>query len=181
MHIFAAPARRPAFAALAAFAACAALAACGPSGGPSNTSGAGAGAGNAASANPPPAAPSSAPSAEDAAILAGLPAPYNEGDLVKGRREFAKCRSCHTIEKGGPNRVGPALHGIFGRRAGATPGFQYSDAVRNAGFDWDAAKLDQWLVDPKGFLPGNRMSFAGIKDETARRDLIAYIKVESAK
>jgi cytochrome c len=128
-----------------------------------------------------PATSTAAPSAEDSKILASLPAPYNEGNLDAGRREFAKCKSCHVIEAGAGNRVGPNLHGLFGRKAGALEGFQYSDAVKNAGFVWDAGQLDSWLKDPKGFLPGNRMSFVGVKDEIKRRDLIAYIKVESQK
>lgn len=131
----------------------------------------------------PPAtpAPAAGPSPEDAKILASLPTPYNEGDLANGRRQFAKCRSCHVIEKGGDNRVGPALHGVFGRTAGSAAGFNYSPALKGAGFVWDAGKLDQWLADPKGFLPGNRMTFVGLKQEKDRRDVIAYIKVESAK
>jgi cytochrome c len=133
----------------------------------------------AAPAAPAPAAPG--PSPEDAKILASLPVPYNEGDLANGRRQFAKCRSCHVIEKGGDNRVGPALHGIFGRTAGTAAGFAYSPALKGAGFVWDGGKLDQWLADPKGFLPGNRMTFVGLKQEKDRRDVIAYIKVESAK
>ncbi len=130
---------------------------------------------------PPAPAADTGPSAADLDILKTLPAPYNTADLVNGRRQFAKCKSCHVIEKGGANRVGPALHSVFGRKAGTAPGFQYSDAVKNAGFIWDADKLNQWLLDPRGFLPGNRMSFAGIKPEADRRDVIAYIKVESAK
>ncbi|OYU77853.1 MAG: cytochrome c family protein [Alphaproteobacteria bacterium PA3] len=133
----------------------------------------------AAPVAPAPAAPG--PSPEDAKILASLPAPYNEGDLANGRRQFAKCRSCHVIEKGGDNRVGPALHGVFGRTAGTAAGFTYSPALKGAGFVWDADKLNQWLADPKGFLPGNRMTFVGLKQEKDRRDVIAYIKVESAK
>jgi len=133
----------------------------------------------ASPAAPAPAAPR--PSPEDAKTLASLPTPYNEGDLANGRRQFAKCRSCHVIEKGGDNRVGPALHGIFGRTAGTAAGFAYSPALKGAGFVWDGGKLDQWLADPKGFLPGNRMTFIGLKQEKDRRDVIAYIKVESAK
>ncbi|MCE2891736.1 MAG: c-type cytochrome [Hyphomonadaceae bacterium] len=135
----------------------------------------------APAAAPATPAPAAGPSPEDAKILAGLPAPYNEGDLANGRRQFAKCRSCHVIEKGGDNRVGPALHGVFGRTAGTAAGFNYSPALKGAGFVWDAGKLDQWLADPKGFLPGNRMTFVGLKQEKDRRDVIAYIKVESAK
>lgn len=116
---------------------------------------------------------------ERAAILATLPAPYNEGDLENGRRVFARCRSCHTLAEGGPDMTGPNLWGVFGRRAGSRDGFRYSEAVRNAGFVWDAEHLDGWLAAPREFLPGNRMAFAGVDDETDRRDLIAYLKVET--
>lgn len=145
-----------------------ALAACSPSEPPSTSA---------------PSAPS-APVEEDVAALqaavAALPAPYNEADFVAGRRVFAQCRSCHTIEAGGPNRVGPNLHGVFGRQAGSVEGFNYSDPVKNAGFTWSAEQLDQWLQGPQTFLPGNRMAFAGVRDETQRRDLIAYIEVMGA-
>lgn len=129
-----------------------------------------------------PAATPEAPKltdAERAALLASLPAPYNTGDLAKGKTQFALCQSCHTITAGGPNRTGPNLHGVFGRTAGTHEGFKYSDAVKAAGFKWDAEKLDAWLADPRGFLPGNRMSFVGVKDPQKRIDLIAYLKVET--
>lgn len=116
---------------------------------------------------------------ETAKILATLPAPYNTADLENGQRKFALCRSCHTITEGGANMTGPNLHGVFGRKAGTVEKFRYSQAVQNAGFVWDAEHLDKWLQDPRGFLPGNRMSFLGVKDEKDRIDLIAYLKVES--
>ena len=112
-------------------------------------------------------------------IVAALPAPYNAGDLENGRRVFARCRSCHTIAEGGMDMTGPNLWGVFGRRAGSREGFRYSEAVQNAGFEWDAERLDGWLTAPREFLPGNRMAFAGVPDETDRRDLIAYLKVET--
>ena len=114
-----------------------------------------------------------------AAVLASLPAPYNEGDLENGRRTFARCRSCHTLPEGGPNMTGPNLWGVFGRRAGSVEGFRYSEALQAADFTWDAEHLDGWLAAPRDFLPGNRMAFAGVPDETDRRDLIAYLKVET--
>ena len=134
------------------------------------------------SAKAPSTAPAAAPALTDAekqAALASLPAPYNTGDLEKGKTTFALCRSCHTITPGGPNSTGPNLYGVFGRTAGTHEGFKYSDAVKNAGFKWDAEKLDAWLTNPKTFLPGNRMTFVGLKDEQKRRDLIAYLKVET--
>lgn len=126
-----------------------------------------------------PAAPAPDTEALQAAIAA-LPAPYNEATYEAGRRVFAQCRSCHTIEAGAPNRVGPNLHGVFGREIGSLDGFNYSQAVQDANFVWDAAQLDHWLANPQTFLPGNRMAFAGVRNETQRRDLIAYLMVESA-
>jgi cytochrome c len=145
------------------------LAACGPS--PSNI------------AEPPAAqAPASAsPSSEEMqARIAALPAPYDEASYDAGRRVFAQCRSCHTIDEGAGNRVGPNLHGVFGREIGSVEGFTYSRPVQDANFTWDAGHLDHWLQNPQTFLPGNRMAFAGVRDETQRRDLIAYLMVETA-
>ena len=128
-----------------------------------------------------PAAPARpAPTeAEKLALLAALPAPYNQGDLENGRRAFARCRSCHTIAEGGSNTTGPNLYGLFGRTAGTHPRYNYSKALKAAGFAWDAQKLDQWLSGPRTFLPGNKMSFAGLPDASDRRDVIAYLKVET--
>lgn len=125
-----------------------------------------------------PAPPAPTP-AEKTALLAALPAPWNEADLNNGRRVFARCRSCHTIAEGGPNMTGPNLYGMFGRQAGALPGFNYSTAVKDAGFLWDGAQLDQWLENPRTFLKGTKMSFAGIPDATDRRDVVAFLKVET--
>ncbi|WP_029087367.1 c-type cytochrome [Brevundimonas aveniformis] len=136
----------------------------------------------AATDTPPAPAPAPRPEMtpeQRAVVLAGLPAPYNAGDLENGRRTFARCRSCHTLAEGGQNMTGPNLWGVFGRRAGSVEGFRYSDALHAADFTWDAEHLDGWLTAPRDFLPGNRMAFAGVPDETERRDLIAYLKVET--
>lgn len=127
----------------------------------------------------PAPAPREKSDAERQALLASLPPPYDAGDLKNGRRIFARCRSCHTIVEGGPNMTGPNLWAVFGRRAGTQPRFNYSEAVRNAGFAWNAERLDQWLTRPRDFLPGNKMSFPGIPLTEERRDLIAYLKVET--
>lgn len=132
-------------------------------------------------------ATATAPSADDAAraelqktALAALPAPYNTADLDNGQRKFALCRSCHTIVEGGANMTGPNLHGLMGRTAGTVEKFNYSDAVKGAGFKWDPARLDNWLADPRADLPGNRMTFVGLKDPEDRTDLIAYLMIETA-
>ena len=107
--------------------------------------------------------------------VSALPAPYNGASYEAGRRVFAQCRSCHTIEEGGPNRVGPNLHGVIGREAGSKEGFNYSPAMRSAGFAWNAERLDAYLTNPRAYVPNNRMAFVGVRNETQRRDLIAYL------
>ena len=117
--------------------------------------------------------------AEKATLLAALPAPYDQGDLENGRRAFARCRSCHTIGEGGADMTGPNLYGVFGRKAGARPRYSYSNALRSADFTWDADHLDHWLQNPRTFLPGNKMTFPGLPDAKDRRDVIAFLKVET--
>lgn len=116
---------------------------------------------------------------EKQALLASLPAPYNTADLANGEAKFGLCRSCHTITPNGANMTGPNLHGVFGRAAAQAEGFRYSDALKNSGIVWDASHLDQWLAQPMTYLPGTKMSFAGVKEAKDRTDLIAYLMVET--
>jgi len=133
---------------------------------------------NAAPSNSGNSAP--APTDEEKlALLASLPSPYDVADLENGRRVFARCRSCHTITPNGPNMTGPNLHGVFGSEVGTKAKYRYSNALKDADFVWDAEKLDHWLLRPRDFLPGNKMSFVGIAGEQDRRDVIAYLKVET--
>ena len=129
-------------------------------------------------ASPPVAA--SVPSGPIPTKLEDLPAPYNTADLAKGKARFAMCSSCHTIKEGGAHLTGPNLHGVFGRKAGSLPDFNYSSAIKRAGYIWDAEKLDHWLAKPREFMPGTKMTFAGLKDEKDRIDLIGYLTLESA-
>jgi len=87
-----------------------------------------------------------------------------------------KCEICHSLNAGAPAKVGPTLHGVFGRKAGTAPGFPFSDAMKNSGIVWDDETLAKFLRDPKTALPGNRMSFPGIADEAALGDLLARLK-----
>lgn len=117
--------------------------------------------------------------AEAQAMLASLPAPYNTADLANGKKQFARCRSCHTLPEGGPDLVGPNLYGVFGRKAGAKDGYNYSDALKKADFVWDGPHLDAWLAEPRTYLPGTKMSFAGLKEAKDRTDLIAYLHTQT--
>jgi cytochrome c len=113
--------------------------------------------------------------------LSALATPASaEGDAGKGEKIFARCKACHTIEVG-KNKVGPSLAGVVGRHAGAIADFKYSDAMHSAGVTWDEASLDKYLADPKGFVPGNKMAFPGLKNEQDRQDVIAYLKQAAAQ
>ncbi len=167
---------------LMAAAALMSVAACGGSDEPAAPSGSDAAPAPTRSASPEPLTPtpqSTISDEERAALLASLPAPYSEADPENGRRVFARCRSCHTLPEGGPNLTGPNLWAVFGRQAGSLEGYNYSPALRDADFTWDAAQLDDWLNNPRTFLPGNKMTFAGVRDEQDRRDLIAWLKIET--
>jgi len=107
--------------------------------------------------------------------FSGLPAPYATADYDIGKRTFRLCSSCHLLEEGAGHRIGPNLHGLFERKVGGVDDFAYSDALLEADFDWTPQKLEEWLADPRGFLPGNRMSFAGVRRERDRHAVIAYI------
>lgn len=120
--------------------------------------------------------------ADEAAIkakLATLPAPYNTGDYQNGKVKFAQCRSCHTIVKDGADMTGPNLYGLFGRKAGTHGEYKYSDALKSAGFTWDAQHLNDWIAAPQTYMPGTKMTFLGLPEEKDRIDLIAYLKIES--
>lgn len=100
---------------------------------------------------------------------------YQDADLRRGEILSLACRACHTLGVGQAHQLGPNLHGMFGRKAATLPGFEYSDALRDAGIVWTPKALDAWLQHPSGFIPGNTMVFAGLRADADRRDLIAYL------
>ncbi len=113
-----------------------------------------------------------------------LPAPYNEASLEAGRALFGnKCSSCHYIDARKDHKVGPTLHGMFERGPAKAAGYPtYSSALKKLGGEtWDPALLDQWLANPRAFLPGSNMFFNGLGEATQRRDLIGYLMVQSRK
>lgn len=111
--------------------------------------------------------------------FAALPEPYMSADYNRGRRTFKLCQSCHTLNEGGQNLVGPNLYGVFGREIGAVEGFTYSNAVQESEIVWTPEILGEWLESPRNFLPGNKMSFAGVRKPEDRTAVIAYIMAET--
>ena len=120
--------------------------------------------------------------ASAAAVISFAGAAYAEGDVAAGEKVFKKCKTCHQVGDGAKNKVGPILNGIAGAAAGAQDGFKYSKAMIAAaegGLTWTDENLDGYLTKPKKFLPKTKMSFAGLKKEADRANVIAYLKTFS--
>jgi cytochrome c len=97
-------------------------------------------------------------------------------DVAAGEKSYAKCRACHQVGETAKNGVGPKLNGLFGRVAGTVEGYNYSAANKSSGITWTEETFAKYIVDPRGFMPGNKMAFAGIKNEKEIADLTAFLK-----
>lgn len=101
-------------------------------------------------------------------------------DIARGENQFKKCAACHTIDKGGAQGIGPNLYGIVGAKHAHIAGFGYSSAMAETGSKvWDWEGLSAWLKNPRAYIPGNKMSFAGLAKAQDRADLIAYLNSKS--
>ncbi len=117
-----------------------------------------------------PAAKPAGPSFEEALAKA---------DMAKGETISHKCKTCHTIIKGGPNKIGPDLWGVVGRPVATHSGFGYSDALKKIGGNWTFEKIEHFITKPRDFAPGTKMTFPGLPDVQDRADIIAYLNTQS--
>ncbi len=115
------------------------------------------------------AAPAAEPANAALAMLAST-------DAAAGKKVFKKCKSCHSAEKGGKNKVGPNLWDTVGRAKAAAAGFGYSGALKGLGGAWTYQDLDGFLADPKGFAKGTKMGFRGLKKAKDRAAIIVYLR-----
>ncbi len=127
-------------------------------------------------AEPAPAAPAAAKPEEKEPPVDGLLASAN---VEAGQNAAKACGACHNFAKGAGAKIGPDLYGVVGREIGKEPGFSYSSALQGKGGKWTFQDLYEWIKDPKAFIPGNKMAFAGIKNPPERANIIAFLDKQS--
>jgi cytochrome c len=110
-----------------------------------------------------------------ALLMAASSVPTMAQDAQKGKTVFNVCLACHTIGAGAQNKIGPELNGLDGRKAGAVPNFDYSDANKSSGIVWNEETFEDYIKNPAAKVPGTKMIFPGIKNEQQVKDLWAYI------
>lgn len=105
---------------------------------------------------------------------------FKDGDSKKGANLFkTRCAQCHTLGKDEGNKIGPNLHGLFGRHSGQVEGYSYTDANKKRAVEWNQDTLFEYLENPKKYIPGTKMAFGGLKKDKDRNDLITYLQEET--
>ena len=101
------------------------------------------------------------------------------GDIASGEAIFKKCAACHSIKKGGANKIGPALYGVVGSKVGSASDYKYSNALASYGKEWTFEELNGFLTKPGSYLKGTKMSYAGLRKEADRASVIKYLNQNS--
>ena len=102
-----------------------------------------------------------------------------QGDIASGEKIFKKCAACHSINKGGKNKIGPALYNVVGRAVGGVDDYKYSKALASYGKEWTFEELNGFLTKPSSYLKGTKMSYAGLRKEKDRASVIKYLNQNS--
>ena len=109
-----------------------------------------------------------------AAVFTIPVAAWADGDAAAGKTVFNKCAICHSAKEG-ENKIGPSLYGVVGRKSHSEPGYTYSEAMKKYDVTWDEQTLNHYLIDPRKVVPGTKMIFLGLKNDTERSNVIAYL------
>ncbi len=114
-------------------------------------------------------------SAETSSETGNIMAIFASTSAAEGEKVFKKCAACHSIAEGGKNKIGPALWGVLGRQAGSLPDYKYSKAMAAYGKKWSFEEMNGFLLKPKDWIKGTKMSYAGLKSEKERAAVILYM------
>jgi len=114
-------------------------------------------------------------SAEASSETGNIMAVFASTSAAEGAKVFKKCAACHSIAEGGKNKIGPALWGVLGRQAGSLPDYKYSKAMAEHGKKWSFEEMNGFLIKPKDWIKGTKMSYAGLKSEKERAAVILYM------
>ena len=108
--------------------------------------------------------------------IIALPTAALAQDAANGEKVFLQCRACHQVGESAKNGVGPVLNGLFGRKSGTVAGYNYSQANKESGITWEEPNFSEYIKDPKSKMPGTKMAYAGLKDESRIKDLVLFLK-----
>ena len=110
-----------------------------------------------------------------------IPALLALGDVSHGEKVFKKCSACHLVNKGGENKIGPALYGVIGRKVASKQDYKYSKAMAAYDKDWTFEEMNGYLKKPQSYIKGTKMAFAGLRKEKDRASVILYLNQNSDK